>query len=160
MSVPAFLPDWVPPWVQLALLVGLVLVVGAYAVMPFSVFGVKARLDALDERLDEMRSDIRALANRLPDPEMGRPAAWRRGVADDEDFPPATAVRRDRPPVPPVAERGFERERDRATAPTVSSPVVATPVVATPVVAPPVVPPARPRRSEPQLNWPENRPRG
>ena len=131
MSVPGFLPDWVPWWVQLVLLVGVVLVVGAFGAMPFSVFGLKARLEAIDERLDEMQSDLRALANRLPDPEMRNPAAWRRGATDDEDFP-APATRRE-PPAPPPPARGFERDRDRDP---------------------------RPARSEPQLNWPGNRPRG
>ncbi len=145
--MPSFLPDWVPPWVQLVLLVGVVLVVGAYGVMPFSVFGVKSRLEAIEERLDELQSDLRALTNRLPDPEMRNPAAWRRGAAEDEELASPPIVRRDRPPVPPVPDRGFDRDwdRDRDRTPTTTTP--------------PVAPPSRPRRSEPQLNWPENRPR-
>ena len=73
--------------------------------MPFSVFGVKARLEAIDERLDELQSDLRALTHRLPDPDMRDPAAWRRAAAarDDEDFAGA----------PPAPARGFDRDRDR-----------------------------------------------
>ncbi len=145
MTVPSVLPDWVPLWVQLVLLVGVVLVVGAYGAMPFSVFGVKARLEVLDERLDELQRDLRALANRLPDPGMGRPAAWRRGSADDEELATPPVSRRDR--APPVPEAGFDRDWDRAR----DRPP--------PAVPPPAVPPPRPPRRDPQLNWPENRPR-
>ena len=129
--MPAYLPEWVPSWVQLVLLVLVVLVAGAYALMPFSVFGIKARLDALDDRLDALQSDLRALTNRLPDPEMRNPAAWRRGAPEEDGLSAPSPMRRDRPP-PPVPEPA------------------APPVVATP---------PKPRRSEPQLNWPENRPR-
>ena len=119
MTVPSVLPDWMPWWVQLVLLAGVVLLVGAYGAMPFSVFGVKARLELLDERLDELQRDLRALTNRLPDP-----AAWRRGAADEEEFTTLPVARRGGAPAPP-----------------------------------PAVPPPRPWRTEPQLNWPENRPR-
>jgi hypothetical protein len=35
--------------------------------MPFSVFGVKGRLDAIEAQLDELRAELRGLALRLPD---------------------------------------------------------------------------------------------
>ena len=124
--MPSFFPEWVPASVQLVLLVAVVLVAGAYALMPFSVFGIKARREALDDRLDALQSDLRALTNRLPDPEMRNPAAWRRAASDEDGLSAPSPMRRDRPP-PPVPE--------------------------------PAAPP-RPRRSEPQLNWPANRPRG
>lgn len=136
MTFPVSLPAWVPWWVQLLLLVALVLVAGAYVMMPFSVFGLKARIEALDERIDELQSDLRDLINRLPDPEMRRPAAWRRSEPDEDGYMPRAApaddmpVRAPMPPVPMVPER----MRDRA-------------------------PPASPYRdrSEPQLRWPRDR---
>lgn len=66
------LQDWVqrltvpglPEWSGLAVLLILALLVACVLVMPFSVFGVKGRLDAIEAQLDELRADIRALAAR------------------------------------------------------------------------------------------------
>ena len=91
-----------PDWSGLVILLGLVLVALAYLLMPFSVFGVKGRLDSLEAQLDEIQSEIRSLAMRLPD-------SPRRAVADDwvelpgsrrapEEPPPRTT-----PPIPPPA---------------------------------------------------------
>ncbi len=146
MTLPFALPDWVPWWVQLVILVAVILVAGAFILMPFSVFGVKARLDTLDARLDELQADIRDLAYRLPDPEMRRPAAWRRPEPEDETYytrPPyqpqspshasSQPPRRDEPPLrPPIPPAPVVPERERASAPF------------------------RPR-SEPQLRWPSER---
>lgn len=159
MTLPQFLPDWVPWWAELALLVVLLLFAGAFLLMPFSVFGTKARLEAVDERLDEIETTLRTLAHRLPDLEMRNPAVWRRGAPDEDGYVPppargyvAPAPRPEGhaspraetyvpppPPIPPapvVPER--EMERDRLGGP------------------PPAV---RSGRSEPQLRWPDNRPR-
>ena len=139
MTLPLDLPAWVPWWVQLVILVLAVLVVGAYLLMPFSVFGVKARLDALDQRLDDIQSDLRELAHRA-DPEMRRPATWRRAEPDEDGYvarapraPVATErdLRPDPPPRPPIPPAPVVPERDR------------------PVAAPP-----RGTRSEPTLRWP------
>jgi hypothetical protein len=97
LTIPG-LPDWTG---LLALLV-LLLVGLSYLLMPFSVFGVKGRLDSLEAQLDEIQSEIRSLAMRLPD-------SPRRAVADDwvelpgsrrapEEPPPRTT-----PPIPPPA---------------------------------------------------------
>ena len=147
MSMPFTLPDWVPWWVQLAILVAAILVAGAFVLMPFSVFGLKARLDGLDARLDEIQADLRDLALRLPDPEMRRPAAWRRAEPDDDGYymrPPAGAPRRDElparrddpPPRPPIPPAPVVPERERA---------------------PSAVRPRAEPRSEPQLRWPSER---
>jgi hypothetical protein len=107
-----------PAWTGLAALLLLLLVALAYLLMPFSVFGVKGRLDAIEARLDEIQTEIRTLALRLPEP-----ARSRRGlVEDDWAEPPPLAARRvepvpDRrtsPPVPPPAawpERGRSEPR-------------------------------------------------
>ncbi len=151
MTLPFTLPDWVPWWVQLVILVAAILVAGAFVLMPFSVFGVKARLDTLDTRLDELQADLRDLALRLPDPEMRRPAAWRRAEPDDDGYymrpnagtgaalrrdEPPGARRDDLPPRPPIPPAPVVPERERAQSPF------------------------RPRaepRSEPQLRWPSER---
>ncbi len=90
MTIPSILPDWVPWWVQLVILVAAILLGIAFALMPFSVIGVKSRLDALEARLDEIQGEIRSLALRLPEPV--------RGVATDD-----APVLRAQPPIPPAA---------------------------------------------------------
>ena len=142
MTMPFALPDWVPWWVQLLLLVALVLIAGAYLLMPFSVFGLKARLEALDQRLDDIQSDLRELSARLPELDGRRPAAWRRVEPDEDGYvarPPAPRPatldrppeRYDPPPRPPIPPPPVVPERDR--------------------------PPAVRPRSEPQLRWPSER---
>jgi hypothetical protein len=104
-----------PPWSGLVVLLVLFLVALAYLLMPFSVFGVKGRLDAIEARLDEIQTDIRTLALRLPEP--GRP---RRGpVEDDWAEPPPLAARRSEPPpesrsTPPVPPPAAWPERGRS----------------------------------------------
>lgn len=92
MTSPLPLPDWVPWWVHLALLLILLLFALLFMLMPFSVVGVKGRLEAIDARLDEIQGEIRSLSMRLPE-----------AAADlDEDL---SAVRRyalSRPPIPPA----------------------------------------------------------
>jgi hypothetical protein len=94
-----------PEWSGVAALIALLLVALAYLLMPFSVFGVKGRLDALEAQLDEIRDEIRGLSFRLSD-------APRRGTAAAEDWvdppqraPQGTAATQPRvnPPIPPPA---------------------------------------------------------
>ena len=132
MTLPFSLPDWLPWWVPLVLLIPALLYGLAFLFMPFSVIGVKSRLDMLDARLDEIQNEVRHLALRLP--EAG-------AAVDFEDIyqpEPAEPERRTpivtRPPVPPAAhelERGV-RDADR------DEPASRT----------------RPVRREPRLDWP------
>ena len=62
------LPDWLPWWVPILVLVPALLFALAFLLMPFSVFGVKGRLEAVEARLDEIQGEIRSLALRLPEP--------------------------------------------------------------------------------------------
>ena len=68
MNSPLSLPDWVPWWAQLLLLIAGVLITMAFVMMPFSVFGVKSRLEAIEARMDELQGEIRTLVLRLPEP--------------------------------------------------------------------------------------------
>lgn len=98
MTSPLPLPDWVPWWVHLAvLLVGLLFVL-LFLLMPFSVFGVKARLENIEARLDEIQGEIRALSLRLPEPMPG-PLDDSYVHPDDRLHAPG------RPPIPPAAHR-------------------------------------------------------
>ena len=95
MPSPFSFPDWVPWWAQLLLLIVAIMLGLAFALMPFSVFGVKSRLDTLEARLDEIQGEIRSLILRLPEPSR------RGGFEEETQFapPPRTA----RPPIPPAA---------------------------------------------------------
>jgi hypothetical protein len=95
MTLPFALPDWLPWWVPIVLLVPALLYGLAFLFMPFSVIGVKGRLDVIEARLDEIQGEIRHLALRLP--EVGRATDF------DEIYPPEPSVPSRRPP--PIATR-------------------------------------------------------
>ncbi len=68
MTIPLLFPDWVPGWAQLLVLILAIMLGLAFLMMPFSVFGLKSRLEGVEARLDEIQGEIRALAHRLPEP--------------------------------------------------------------------------------------------
>lgn len=92
MNSPLPLPDWVPWWVHLAILLAILFVVVMLALMPFSVFGTKSRLESIEIRLDEIQAEIRSLALRLPE----------QGAIDDDDDRFRRSRDRERPPIPPA----------------------------------------------------------
>ena len=103
MTLPFTLPDWLPWWVPILLLVPALLYALAFLFMPFSVIGVKGRLDAIEARLDEIQGEIRHVTLRMPEPVRG---------ADFEEIyapEPSERSRRapppviTRPPIPPAA---------------------------------------------------------
>src|SRR5208283_3255111 len=106
MTLPFVLPDWLPWWVPLVLLVPALLYALAFLFMPFSVIGVKARLDVIEARLDEIQGEIRSLALRLREPGA---ADYRGADFDDayaprhDDAPRRPAQLATRPPIPPAA---------------------------------------------------------
>lgn len=94
MTFPFALPDWVPWWVPLILLLPALLYALAFLFMPFSVIGLKTRMEALEVRLDELQNEIRQLALRLP------------AGAQEMDFEEVYAPR---PNPPRAAEPSFSR---------------------------------------------------
>jgi hypothetical protein len=123
MTLPFTLPDWLPWWVPIVLLVPALLYALAFLFMPFSVIGVKSRLDVIEARLDEIQGEIRHLALRLP--ETGRAADY------DEIYAPEPTLQSrgaspvsTRPPIPPATHelevpepaRGARREAERRQA--------------------------------------------
>ena len=132
MTLPFTLPDWLPWWVPIVLLVPALLYALAFLFMPFSVIGVKGRLDVLEARLDEIQHDIRHIALRLP--EVGQHVDY------DEIYHPVPQEQSrrapvvTRPPIPPAAHE-LDDGDIRADRP-----------------APP--PNTRPSRREPKLDWP------
>ena len=142
MTMPFALPAWVPWWVPLLVLLPALLLGLAFLAMPFSVFGVKARLELIEARLDEIQEEIRRLALRLPErgaavgyEELPDPARYRRppfSVAPGGRGAAADPARdepeiEDDPDLPRVIRSGARR------APEPDSP---------------------PPRSEPRLDWP------
>ncbi|MEJ0019002.1 MAG: hypothetical protein WDN25_21070 [Acetobacteraceae bacterium] len=119
MTLPFTLPDWLPWWVPIVLLVPALLYALAFLFMPFSVIGVKSRLEVIEARLDEIQGEIRRLALRLPET---------RHTADFDEIyapePPSQPRSGEpvvtRPPIPPASHeledeprRGARREADR-----------------------------------------------
>jgi disintegrin/metalloproteinase domain-containing protein 1 len=94
VTLPPILPDWVPWWAQLALLVLALLFAVAFLMMPFAVFGLKGRLDLLEAQLDDIHAELRMLAMRLPEAEPVRPQSRRVVVEPDEYEDEPAAVRR------------------------------------------------------------------
>jgi len=91
MNLPFTLPEWMPWWVPIALIVPALLYGLAFLIMPFAVLGLKSRLDRIDVRLDEIQGEIRSLSLRLREP-----AGPRRDPDELYVDPPA------RPPIPPA----------------------------------------------------------
>ena len=94
-----------PAWTGLGVLLVLALFALAWLCMPFSVFGLKSRMEMLEAQLEDLQAEIRALAMRLA--ELPRPGP---GVSNDyfeidpprRDPPPEVSAT---PPVPPPAKR-------------------------------------------------------
>ena len=78
-TLPFTLPDWLPAWAFLLLALPVLLYALVFLIMPFSVFGVKARLEGLEAQLNDIHEELRYLANRSAPPA-------RSFVADEQDF--------------------------------------------------------------------------
>ena len=105
MTSPLPLPDWVPWWIHLVLLLGILLFGLLFLLMPFSVFGVKARLEGVEARLDEIQGEIRSLALRLPEPLEADTSYISPGIGPGADRYPGGSG----PPIPPAPRRAEPR---------------------------------------------------
>lgn len=117
MVLPFTLPDWVPWWVNLVILVPALLFALAFLFMPFSVIGVKSRLEGIEARMDELQGEIRSLALRLPEfPQQGRQHPGQYDGPYEEQYAPVYEDTRP-PPIPPAPRDAAGREpasgRDR-----------------------------------------------
>ena len=103
-----------PAWVGFLLLVAIAVSVLSLLAMPYSVFGVKSRLEAIEAELADLRAEIRAMARQ---PAAAPPA--RASADDDWVAPPARAAARIieeprlTPPIPPPAARAARRSEPR-----------------------------------------------
>ncbi|TPG48914.1 hypothetical protein EAH89_22245 [Roseomonas nepalensis] len=121
-----------PEWSGLVILLLGLLFVLAFVMMPFSVFGTKSRLDAIEAQLDEVQQEIRSLALRLPEPGMRRRAAAEDGYEDsvmrsdpsprDDRFRDERAPRMTPPIPPPPAWPEAGREAGRRAEPRLGPP--------------------------------------
>jgi len=76
-----------PECTGLVALLVLLLLALCLVVMPFSVFGLKGRLDSIEAQLDDLRAELRVIAARMPDaPRRG----WQTEADLDLPAPPAT----------------------------------------------------------------------
>lgn len=152
MNLPVTFPDWVPPWVPLALLVPCLLFALAFLFMPFSVIGLKGRLDAIEARLDEIQGEIRSLSLRIPE-RAARAHFDELYTAPPPPPEPIPEIAPEpsyvRPPIPP-ATRYFEEPHPPLRADT-QPPYRSTSEYRR---EPPPRRAVRTDRNEPHLNWP------
>ena len=87
------LPDWMPWWAVIGVLVPVAFYLALFLLMPFSTFGLRAKLRDMEGQIEALHEEIRALTLRLPE-RGGPPGLGARGLDPDEY---AT------PPIPPVA---------------------------------------------------------
>jgi hypothetical protein len=116
MNLP-FLPDWMPGWAVLALAVPALLWFLAFLLVPFSVIGLKARLESLEGLVEAMHEDLRVMAMRasgaLPpaarhlDPYEDVPHfnTLKRGAASEPESPRHAPIPTPQSITPPGRER-------------------------------------------------------
>ncbi len=107
MMSPLPLPDWMPWWAHLAILLAILFFALMFVLMPFSVFGTKSRLEGLEARLDEIHGEIRSLALRLPELPY-------RDTEEEIRVRPHNVFR---PPIPPAPTQPGEPQRGGRTEP-------------------------------------------
>ena len=147
------LPDWLPWWVPLALLVPALLWALSFLFMPFSVFGVKSRLELIEARLDEIQNEIRHVALRFPP--GGGP-----GPDYDDVYPPRMQEPRpdrvmSRPPIPPARYELYNAQHLEPPGEPAREPQLEDRPPPPPNARPARrnEPPPRPPRAEPRLDW-------
>jgi hypothetical protein len=133
MNLPFTLPDWLPAWAFLLLAIPALLFVLAFLLMPFSVFGVKARLEAVEAQLDAIAEELRNLNFRARGvagssftddgetfdlPNFGRQRAQRPATEDSRTAPPIPPTPVAAPPaLPPIVASRIDMQRDKPAAP-------------------------------------------
>jgi hypothetical protein len=121
-------PASVPWWLVLVAIIPLGLYALMLLAMPFSVFGVKNRLEAIEARLDDLHADIRSIAILLAS------NGARVALSDDD------ALDHTPPPIAPIRSAGLGDARTSTQPDAVSSRRMSASVGG---------------RAEPRLNWPK-----
>ncbi|MBU6419309.1 MAG: hypothetical protein KGQ79_06220 [Proteobacteria bacterium] len=144
MSLPFSLPDWMPGWLALALAVPVLLWLLAFLMMPFNVFGVKARLESLEGELDSLHEELRIMQMRA----AGVISTPVRSLDPYEDVPHFGQLKRAR--TPPEPEEPQPQARPPIPTPDPRSFAARDYPAARERQAP--LPQPRPRRTEPRLD--------
>ncbi len=102
MTLPFLLPAWTPWWLPFLVLALGALYLLVFLLMPFSVLGLKGRLEGMEARLDEIQTEMRRLALRLPELPGN-------GEYEEEPLalplrPSRFAAETGRPPIPPAPQ--------------------------------------------------------
>ncbi len=105
------LPDWMPWWAHLAILLAILFFGLMFLLLPFSVFGTKSRLEGIEARLDEIQGELRSLALRMPELPF-------RDAEEEVRLRPRNVLRPPippsiSPPVPPPPSQVARREAER-----------------------------------------------
>ncbi|WP_298284416.1 hypothetical protein [Acidocella sp.] len=101
LNLPFALPVWLPGWAIVLVALPVLLWGLAFLMMPFSVFGVKSRLESLEAQLDQMQDDLRILGMRMSG---ALPPVTRAEYVDDvPDFGLLKKSRESHPPEPRFA---------------------------------------------------------
>lgn len=142
MTLPFPVPDWLPWWAPMAILVPLLIYALVFFVMPFSVFGLRGRLEAIEARIDALHVELRTLVLRLPE------------NPDEIDYtlPPVHRPERSRPPIPPAAPYPGGPYPTRQAAPP-DPPYYNPPPPPAPMPEAMPAPLQRVRAPEPQRGW-------
>ncbi len=142
MTLPFTLPDWLPGWALLLLALPVLLWACAFLLMPFSVFGVKARLEALEAQVDQLQDDLRIMNMRY----TGSLPPVSRSTDAYEDVPDFARLKKSRTSFAPAPEVVEEPPPPPRRAP------LPTPQVFRERLSPAPQPSSRPRRTEPRLD--------
>lgn len=102
MTLPFAAPDWMPGWLLLALAVPVLLWFLAFLMVPFNVFGVKARLETLENELAELSEQIRVMQLRAAGNQPASPPM--RATEAYDELPSFAQLKRNRPEQLPVQE--------------------------------------------------------
>lgn len=158
--MPFALPDWMPTWMFLLLAVPVLLYALAFLLMPFSVFGVKARIESLEAQIESLHDEVRMMSMRS----AGIVPRGRARTELDDDVPDFAHLKKSqRLHAEPMVTQVTPRAPDPAPAMRPRPSVIPTPTVTPPQVTPaiptrerlapnPAAPPRNGRRAEPRLD--------
>ena len=152
-NTPFALPDWMPGWMFLLLAVPVLLYVLAFLLMPFSVFGVKARIEALEAQIDSLHDELRMMSMRSAGV-LPRGKAAPDSYDDVPDFAHLKKTQRAyvEPVVTPAAPRAPVPGPAVRPAATVPPPAVPAPVAPVRERLTPTPLPRNGKRAEPRLD--------
>jgi hypothetical protein len=118
-TLPFALPDWLPAWAFLLLALPVLLWLLAFLLVPFSVIGLKSRLEALEEQIQALQDDVRMM--------IVRPSGTARPRVDDfDDVPNFGRIKQAQPrydpmpsvpPIPPAPLTPVPRGEDKPRLP-------------------------------------------